>query len=729
MMVRGGLGLDSSQMDFDLLSLSTLNALFNGMQDGCIALDKQWRIMYVNDAAARRLARAPDGLLGQDFVEQFPEALNYRLFCQYPAPHDIEERFTFQDYYPPLALWLEVNVYPSSEGLLLLFRNLNTVDPNKQDHYRHMLDMVPQHALDIISYKDRQGKYCYVSPAVYKLLGYRPYELIGKRATDYVHPDDLPTVIHALSGEEAKNDEVLLTCRMLHANGTYYWFETMVKQVNDPHQSQYCYLCISREITTRKELEERFEITQRLGRFGGWERDHDGRFIYISSEVETILGMGGEMTGTLPFDSDKLLRIIHPDDRDLYSRNVIYAHKQAPGYRYNYEMRIIHPGAMIRYVRIQGEVVQRAGGRVHVIGLLQDITEHRQREIEIKRTKENLKLSQQMGGLGYFEYNLQFNQVFWSKELYAMLEIDPGDFSGTAQGFYDRVHPEDVGPVKQAVQRCLEGDTYDTLLRMLLPSGKAIQLHTIGSLIYDEAGEPLCLFGMVQNISEKKEAEELLRKSEKLSAAGQLAAGIAHEIRNPLTALKGFAKLLLRAENESRVRYFNIMQSEFDRIELILGELLLLAKPQTPQYKMNHLGHIIQEVVELLSTQANLGNVLIDLEMENELPLLYCEANQLKQVFVNVIKNGIEAMPGGGRLKIRLYLEEGCLCVLFTDGGKGMHSGQLERVGEPFYTTKDKGTGLGMLVSFNIIDEHRGTILYNSQIDIGTTVKIKLPLQ
>ncbi len=730
-MVRGGLGLDSSQMDFSLHSSEALNVLFNGMQDGCIAVNKQWRILYVNDVVTRRLSKAADTLIGQDMVEQFPEALNYRLFRQYPAPHDIQESYTFQDYYPPLALWLKVSVYPSSEGLLLVLHNLNTVQPSKTgDDVRHLVEMVPQHAMDVISYKDPEGRFSYVSPSIYKLLGYRPYELVGKRAADYIHVDDVQAVGNALSGEAIRNNEVLLTYRMLHANGTYYWFETTVKQISDQeHADRYVYLCISREVTERKELEERFEITQKLGRFGGWERDRDGQYIYISPEVEEILGTAAELACRLPLTSDMLLCYIHPDDRERYSHNIVHTHQQPPGYRYNYELRMLRPEGGFRNVRIQGEVVQRSGGRIHVVGLLQDISEHRQRELEIRRIRENLKLSQQMGGLGYFDYNLQLNQVFWSKELYTMLEIVPGDFDGTVEGFYERVHPDDVGQVKQAIQHCIHGDTYDTVLRMILPDGKVIQLHTIGSLIYDEAGEPLCLFGMVQNISEKKQAEELLRKSEKLSAAGQLAAGIAHEIRNPLTALKGFAKLLLRAENETRVRYFNIMQSEFDRIELILGELLLLAKPQTPQYKMNHLSHIIQEVVELLSTQANLANVMIDLDMESDLPMLYCEANQLKQVFVNVIKNGIESMTGGGHLRIKLRLEDGSLCILFADEGKGMHPAQLERVGEPFYTTKDKGTGLGMLVSFNIIDEHHGSIRYYSQVDHGTTVKVKLPLQ
>src|SRR5690606_37580169 len=135
---------------------------------------------------------------------------------------------------------------------------------------------------------------------------------------------------------------------------------------------------------------------------------------------------------------------------------------------------------------------------------------------------------------------------------------------------------------------------------------------------------------------------------------GQLAAGIAHEIRNPLTSLKGFSKLLRSASGEQADRYYDIMDKEFIRIEMILGELLVLAKPQTLSYRAWDIRLIVQEIVDLFDSQAILNNVVIRTELTDRDCTVRCEKNQLKQVFMNLVKNAIEAMPAGGPLGIRV---------------------------------------------------------------------------
>ncbi|MFD2613274.1 chemotaxis protein CheB [Paenibacillus gansuensis] len=244
--------------------------------------------------------------------------------------------------------------------------------------------------------------------------------------------------------------------------------------------------------------------------------------------------------------------------------------------------------------------------------------------------------------------------------------------------------------------------------------------------IKNKKGETIHYLRMSEDITDQKHAEELLRKSEMLSALGQMAAGIAHEIRNPLTALKGFTKLISSGKHSDS--YISIMAAELERIELIVSELLILAKPQALAFNSREITPIIEDVIMLVATQAIMNNVEIETCYDDILPEIHCVENQLKQVFLNVLKNAIESMKKGGKVTVRVSAvnQEGVV-VEITDQGSGIPKALIAKLGEPFYSTKNKGTGLGLMVSYKIIENHQGTITVNSIENEGTTVSIFLP--
>jgi PAS domain S-box-containing protein len=231
------------------------------------------------------------------------------------------------------------------------------------------------------------------------------------------------------------------------------------------------------------------------------------------------------------------------------------------------------------------------------------------------------------------------------------------------------------------------------------------------------------------DITERQKTEEFIQTSEKLSVAGQLAAGIAHEIRNPLTAIKGFIQLL-QSELDEKKPYLHIIQSEIQRIELILGELLVLAKPQAIKFTKNDIGVLLQHVTALLETHGILHNIQIVTKIDPSLPHIECNENGLKQVFINFLKNAMEAMENGGRIFIEAQRkDEHSILIRFIDEGCGIPKEQLEKIGKPFFTTKEKGTGLGMMVSKKIIEDHGGTMSIMSEVNKGTTVEVTLPIR
>ncbi len=241
-------------------------------------------------------------------------------------------------------------------------------------------------------------------------------------------------------------------------------------------------------------------------------------------------------------------------------------------------------------------------------------------------------------------------------------------------------------------------------------------------------GKIVGIIGYGKDVTTLRKTEERLRRTEKLSVVGELSASIAHEIRNPLTSLKGFVQLL-QTEDQKHKLYYRIMLDELDRINHIVGELLLLAKPQHLKFSKASIQKLLNDVISLLSTEAIYYNVQIVSFFPEEDITIECEPNQLKQVLINIIKNAIEATEKGGTVSIFLEAEEDEVLITVKDNGCGISKERLEKIGEPFYSSKEKGTGLGLTVSFNIIQTHKGTIRFDSQKNQGTSVHISLPFK
>ena len=201
---------------------------------------------------------------------------------------------------------------------------------------------------------------------------------------------------------------------------------------------------------------------------------------------------------------------------------------------------------------------------------------------------------------------------------------------------------------------------------------------------------------------------------------------MAHEIRNPLTALMGFTQLL-QTKNEAYKSYYEIMEVELKRINSIIDEFVQLSKPRVTLFKEHDVCTLVDNLEKVLHPQAAMNNVEMIIEKTDENTIIHCDEFQLKQVFMNVMRNAIDAMPIGGTLRVLFTKQQDCIRVCFKDEGVGIPKEKLSKIGEPF-TTKDTGTGLGLSVSYKIIEAHRGEMYFESEVGRGTSVHIYLPL-
>jgi signal transduction histidine kinase len=230
-------------------------------------------------------------------------------------------------------------------------------------------------------------------------------------------------------------------------------------------------------------------------------------------------------------------------------------------------------------------------------------------------------------------------------------------------------------------------------------------------------------------INSLTEVHEDLRQKEKLAVIGQMAAAIGHEIRNPLSSLKGFTQLQQERDPNSN-EYYPIMIQEIDRINSIVDDLMYLGKPKEIKFEKDSIEEIIAYTLSITQQQAERQGVTVVTLIAGPLPPIDCDEKQLKQVFINLIKNAIESMSNGGEIRVHVKVhEQKKMLIEIQDEGCGIEDEDILNLGEPFYTTKKDGTGLGLMVTNQIIQDHHGIMKIESTLGKGTKVNVTLPIK
>jgi len=252
------------------------------------------------------------------------------------------------------------------------------------------------------------------------------------------------------------------------------------------------------------------------------------------------------------------------------------------------------------------------------------------------------------------------------------------------------------------------------------------------TLVKDESDNVIGGILSIRDVTGQKQLEEKVVKAEKFSVIGELAAGIAHEVRNPLTAIKGFLQLLAQRfhKTDQVQQYINIMLDEIRRINCIISEFLLLARPAVPIKKVTGIHGILDEIVLLTEGELYIKNIQLIREYDNSCPAVTVDVEQIKQVFLNLVTNATAAMPDKGRLTVKTAYDrfENAVRIYFTDTGIGIDPSHLGSIFDPFFTTKEEGTGLGLTVSYRIIENHGGKIEVNSRTGEGTSFIVTIPV-
>ena len=473
-----------------------------------------------------------------------------------------------------------------------------------------------------------------------------------------------------------------------------------------------------------------------------WEYwlSEDSNMVFTSPSCKDITGY---TQAEFMDNPDLLMRLIHPDDRDLWTSHIDDFKSARHDEKF---FRIVAKDGQTKWISHFCGPIYRNDKFLGRRASNRDVTRQMLAEEKLKESERRLAKAQQIAHIGSWEWDIEVNKTYWSDEANRILDLKRLQSGDVYDVFLNTVHPDD----KESLQRAIREASYGKQplridYRILLPEGLVRNVRCQSEVEYDN-GSLTRMFGTVQDITDIKRLEEQLRQAQKMEAIGTLAGGIAHDFNNILTAIMGYANLLemnMRGDDPLRMHVEQILKASV-RASDLTNSLLTFSRKQVMNPKPVNLNEIINKVDKFLTRL--IGE---DIEFKTSLTekelIVMADSGQIEQVLMNLATNARDAMHSGGRLTISSELVEldekymqlhgnglpGRYAVVSaTDTGSGMDEETKKRIFEPFFTTKEKGrgTGLGLAIVYGIIKQHNGHIEVYSEPGHGTIFRIYLPL-
>ncbi len=469
----------------------------------------------------------------------------------------------------------------------------------------------------------------------------------------------------------------------------------------------------------------------------------DGRrqFTYVSAGVEKLHGIS---VAEVLANPQALYGQILEEDRDRVAAAESEAARTMTVFSEEVRVRTREGGA--RWSHLCSEPVREADGGILWNGMELDITRRKSAETALRESEERLKEAQRVASIGSWELDIERNQLAWSDEIYRIFEIDPGRFQASYEAFLAAIHPEDRDAVNDAYSRSLKERTpYAITHRLLMQDGRVKHVEERCETEFSPDGRPLVSRGTVQDITEKRKTEEALVRSERLAAVGKLASGIAHEFNNILAIVRIESQMLEMdpavAAHPAALARLATIDEQTERGRQVAAGIMALARPVPPRMERTRVLEMVERVLTVQRTALLAENIQVRVAIPEDLVVM-ADSGRIQQVLLNLVLNARDAMrtTQGGSLTLAASIaDDGREARLrVADRGTGMSREVMDQIFTPFFTTKGayangephlKGNGLGLAVSYSIMQEHGGRITVESALGSGSAFTLCFPLE
>jgi PAS domain S-box-containing protein len=589
---------------------------------------------------------------------------------------------------------------------------------------------------DAIGYVSLDGAFVLANDAFARLTGYAREELLSK-----THVDVTPPEYRVLQAQEAAR--VLQTGEpaeyekeYIRKDGSRVPVAVTLFLVKGDDGKPEGVAAIVRDIAERRrseqalrESEERFrEMAETIEEVIWIKALHPDRLLYVSPAFERIWAVSPEK---LYRDPRMWMQAVHADERDYVADR--FAHWLADEGRntdYDIEYRIVRPDGSIRWIHDRGSLIRNKEGRIYrATGIAEDITERKTTEVLLSQSEQRYRRLVEVSPDAIF-IDRGDRIVFINREGLDLLgAAQPEQVLGRSP--FEFVHPDSQAQARDRFRQLSAGLDQVPLVeeKFVRLDGTVVDVE-ITAARYMDQNEP-AIQVVLRDITQRKRLQEQLRRTERVAELGTLASGMAHEIGTPMNVILGRAEYLMnRTQDESTKKGLQTIIGQVERITRVMNQLLSFARRRTPERRAVDLRQIVEANLEMFHERLARHQIDVELDFQAACPPIHADADQMSQVFINLLMNAIHAMPDGGRVRIATRSADPALVEwTIADTGAGMSADVVAKIFEPFFTTKEfgVGTGLGLTVVKGIMEEHGGSIAIDSEIGQGTTFKMLLP--
>lgn len=682
----------------------------------------------LNPGFERQTGLSKEKIIGHTLSEVLPNLDPEWLSIFVQAAID-RKPVSFQKYSPSLNKFFETSVFVTTEKHLALMtiditrlKHLE-VELQEQLHFlQHLIDNIP----NPVFYKNLNGVYQLCNKAYATIMGRPREEIIGKTFFD-IAPYEI-----AQSGWEM--DQQLFTDKKVqrydgilpYADGTLHDVIYNKAPVYSMSQKLIGLVGVTVDITERKKAEQALAVSE--DKF---------RNIFSQSPI-----------GITVTDCDGVLVEANPACLDIFGVNNLkdlarFRLFEDPNLPNEAKQKLIN-GEVVRYegefdfniVREQDiyhtyksecayldylitPLISQEHGIVGYLAQVQDVTEQRKSALALRNSETQLRrITGTMRDI-ICQTDLSGIVQYISPSIHTILGYQPEDMIGN--NIWSLTHPEDMPRVLEENKRALNKGSYGKIeFRYHKKNGSYVWLEAVGNPLWDEHGAMVGIVFGTRDITERKHIEKEMARLDRLRLAGEMAATIGHEIRNPMTTVHGFLQMLRNEpECSSFQAYFDLMIEELNATNSIITEFLSLAQNKAIYLKVQNLNSIVKNIYPLIAAEAIKSDKQVTIKL-GDIADTGIDSNEIRQLILNLALNGLEAMEPGGTLQISTLMNNGQIVLAVKDQGKGIDPAIFDKLGTPFVTTKENGTGLGLAVCYSIADRHNATIDYRTGSN-GTT--------
>jgi len=584
---------------------------------------------------------------------------------------------------------------------------------------------------------DRSGLIKTVNKTGLAMVGGMNVELVGRHFEELISLED--RLMFSKFIDKVFSSGVKETCRLKLL--AYSQRELHVRIEAMATESADECLAVLVDITERRQdelalAESKYNLAkaQSMTRVGSWSFDPKSLEIKASDELLDIMQLSREQTTQEAFAS-----VIHPDDSPTVLEHLRLGIEH--GKSYEIEHRLLFGDGVTKWVySIVEPSVNSLGEVVKIYGTTQDITERKRAEVELNnKTNELQAIFDSIGdGIVVYDHN---GMVQHHNKIAPHLFPEEIFTGASCRAVF---HPDMPTMINECpVARANRGERVDTSLVCIRDGGKTLYLDVTATPIKNEAGENCRALVFLRDISKKRLQEMHLIQAEKMSSLGILATGVAHEINNPIASVAGYAEALLRrlrdaheltghAELDVFPHYLGVIVREAYRCKAVIDQLLAFGRKSEGVAKDVDLNELLVDITDLLRHHPSYRQVNLVSNLSSDLPHILADPSSLRQVFMNLIINAFQAIEEDGRVELSTGLYgDGHVCVKVSDNGPGIGPDAIDRIWDPFYTTKEvgQGVGLGLALTYDIVKRHGGTIAVTSRPREGAQFTVLLPLR